>query len=85
MDLKSRMKSANAATQKMMDELADDAKEVGIVLTSPGGKKLMDKLMDSFYDGDIIGPTPEITAFHLGAREVVRYMKSLRDTALESK
>ena len=64
--------------QQRMDELAAELGEKhGRVLASPAGKELLAYLERKFFDGDLLGSTPEETAFNLGAREVVRRMRTV--------
>lgn len=45
------------------------------------GKLLLKALEEEFFDGDLYDSSPEKTFFNLGAREVVRYIRHLRDAA----
>jgi hypothetical protein len=49
------------------------------VLSSPDGTLLMAALEREFIFGRMLGDTPEQTALNLGAREVVLWLRSLRD------
>jgi hypothetical protein len=52
---------------------------LGRLLASPDGGELVSYLEARFFNGDLMGDTPEETAFNLGAREVVRVMRDIRD------
>ena len=43
------------------------------------GREVLDALQREFFDGKLIGSTVEQTYANLGAREVVRYLRELRD------
>jgi hypothetical protein len=61
-----------------MDELqAELARKHGRVLSSPEGKELVAYLERAFYDAPLVGKSPELTYFNLGAREVVRRMRRI--------
>ena len=46
------------------------------------GVELLRALEDEFYDCDLMGKTPEETAFKLGAREVVVFLRRMRVKAM---
>lgn len=46
---------------------------------TPGGKALMQHLEAEFYDGKLVGDSVEETYFNLGARELVKELRRLRD------
>lgn len=48
-------------------------------LSSPEGSEVLDDLLDFYDPDDIVGDDMNTTYFNLGARSVVRAMKSLRD------
>ena len=48
------------------------------------GVELLRALEAEFYDCDLMGKTPEETAFKLGARQVVVFMREARDRAVKS-
>ncbi len=62
-------------------KLERDQAALGAVLASQAGAKLLETLEADFIDGDLFGETPEETAFNLGAREVVLYMRRLARAA----
>jgi hypothetical protein len=47
-------------------------------MNSPIGKNCVEALEETFYDGDIFDPDPYVTAFNLGRRDVVAYLKQLQ-------
>lgn len=53
------------------------AKAARHVFTTPEGETMLADLEAAFVYGDLLGDTPEKTAFNLGAREVVLYMRAL--------
>lgn len=63
--------------RKQMDELQAELAKHGRVFASDAGKELLAYLEAKFFEGDLLGDTPEETAFNLGAREVVRRMRNL--------
>jgi hypothetical protein len=56
---------------------AEMAQKYARLFAMPEGKELLTYLTAKFFDGDLLGDTPEETAFNLGAREVVRRMRNL--------
>ena len=54
---------------------------LGSVLASAPGLKLLETLEADFVEGDLFGESPEETAFNLGAREVVLYLRRLARAA----
>ena len=50
-------------------------------MNNPVGKQVIQALEDTFYDGDIFDPDPYQTAYNLGRRDVVAYMKQLQRIA----
>ena len=63
---------------ELQKRLAPKVGEVALVLATPAGKTLLEVLEAEFFNGDLLGATPEQTAFNLGAREVVVYLRQLR-------
>jgi len=47
-------------------------------MLSPVGKAAIEALEETFYDGDLFDPDPYVTAYNLGRRDVVAYMKQLQ-------
>jgi hypothetical protein len=56
---------------------AEMAQKYARIFAMPEGKELLAYLTAKFFDGELLGDTPEETAFNLGAREVVRRMRTL--------
>lgn len=55
------------------------AKAARIVFATPEGETVLADLEAAFVYGDLLGDTPEKTAFNLGAREVVLYLRALNE------
>jgi len=55
-------------------------KSVAIVefMNNPIGKAVVAALEETFYDGELFDPDPHVTAYNLGRRDVVAYMKQLQ-------
>jgi hypothetical protein len=55
-------------------------KSVAIVdfMNNPIGKAVVAALEETFYDGELFDPDPHQTAYNLGRRFVVSYMKQLQ-------
>jgi hypothetical protein len=53
----------------------------GKMLMTPDGAELLKTLQLEFYDGDLLDSDSSKMAFNLGAREVVRLLTQMRDTA----
>jgi hypothetical protein len=65
-----------------LDKSNLEMKRVGKMLQlNEDGKLLLNILTELFYDGDLLGDTPERTHFNLGRREAVRFLITLRDQA----
>lgn len=62
---------------KIDDLRAELGLKYGRLFTTPEGKELLAYLSRQFFEGELLGATPEETAFNLGAREVVRAMRDL--------
>ncbi len=62
-----------------MEQLALEphAREAAALLATPSFAHLMGRLNALFVDGQLMGKTPEETAFNLGQREVVIYLRRL--------
>ena len=58
-------------------------KAVRDVLLTQEGTALLRALEELFYDCDLLGATPQETAFKLGQREVVVYLRAAREQALK--
>jgi hypothetical protein len=72
--------------QKQLEELqAKLLERFGPLLATPEGEQLVAFLSREFFDGELLGDTPEETAFNLGAREVVRRMRRVRDLFLKQR
>jgi len=64
-DIRRRIRTKGAALVAFMD--------------SPVGKNVIDALEELFYDGDtLFDPDPHVTAYNLGRRDVVSYLKQLK-------
>lgn len=73
--------SPNPKWEKVKEQLKQNQRSMGRLFLSEDGKKLLEVLRATWYDGDLFGSTPESTAFNLGAREVIKYLLFLRDSA----
>lgn len=73
----------NKKTEALMEKLRNKRHAMMQLLKSENGKDLLAELESTFYDGDIIAATVEQTYANLGAREVVRFLKSIRDSQEE--
>jgi hypothetical protein len=69
------VRPSDARLEELRAELAE---KHGRVLATPEGRALLELLERRFFNGDLLGDTPEETNFNLGAREVVRVMRDLR-------
>jgi hypothetical protein len=70
-----------AKFDKAFAELEEKQAALGAALVSPPGRKLLTALEAEFFEGDLLGETPEETAFCLGAREVVMALRRLARAA----
>jgi hypothetical protein len=68
----------SGARQSLSELGAELRAKWGPLLASPEGGKLIERLEELFFEGDLLGATPEETAFNLGAREVVRRLRDAR-------
>ncbi len=50
-------------------------------MNNPIGKSVVKALEETFYDGELYDPDPYQTAYNLGRRDVVAYMKQLQRIA----
>lgn len=55
------------------------AKAARTMFATPEGEAVLADLEAAFVYGDLLGDTPEKTAFNLGAREVVLYLRALNE------
>jgi hypothetical protein len=65
----------------LREKLLQERRKFGKLFIGTDGEELLAVLRRFWYDGDLLGETPEKTAFNLGAREVVRYIIELHDAA----
>lgn len=47
------------------------------VFNSTEGKKVLEALEEEFYHGELLGESPDKTAYNLGRRDVVMYIKQM--------
>lgn len=73
------MRARQAKLEQLQRELAPKAGAVARVLSSEDGKVLMEALEAEFFEGDLLGETSEETHYNLGARDVVCYLRELRN------
>jgi hypothetical protein len=66
--------------RKQLEELQEQlVQKYSGLLATPEGQKLLEDLEKRFDGDDLLGDTPEETAFNLGARAVVRRIRLVRD------
>lgn len=53
------------------------AKAAGRLFATDDGEVVLSELENAFVFGDLLGESPERTAFNLGAREVVLHLRAL--------
>ena len=70
-----------AKLEQAFAKLEQQQAALGTVLVSSPGRKLLEALEADFIEGDLFGTTPEETAFNLGCREVVLYLRRLARAA----
>ena len=63
-DIKRRIRTKGAALVQFMN--------------SPVGKGVIEALEETFYDGELFDKDPYKTAYNLGRRDVVSYLKQLQ-------
>lgn len=63
--------------------IARREKALADAMRTAEGVELLRALEAEFYDCDLLGKTPEETAFKLGARQVVVFMREARDRAMK--
>lgn len=64
----------NEALKQLAERVGND---VRIALSTPAGARVLEALDERYVQGDLMGATPEETAFNLGAREVVVWLKRM--------
>ena len=62
--------------RKKLDVVAKSARTI---FATPEGEAVLADLEAAFVFGDLLGESPEKTAFNLGAREVVLYLRALNE------
>jgi len=72
------MKSTVTTVEDIKVRLRAKASAVVAFLNTDTGKAVMDALEEEFYDGDIMDIDPHVTAYNLGRRDVVVYLKQLK-------
>lgn len=69
-----------------LEESALELRRIGMLLLgNEDGKKLLAVLEDLYYDGTIAADSPHTTYFNLGRRDVVYFLRGLRDQAKKEK
>lgn len=66
------------AYDRIKSSLAHKSELVNAFLNSDVGKALIEVLESEFYDGELFDSDPHITAYNLGRRDVVLYIKQLQ-------
>jgi hypothetical protein len=69
----------SAKLEAIRQKIRSKGASVSRFLDSPDGSVVMAALEAEFFDGPMMAATPEATAFNLGRRDVVVYLKQLRD------
>ncbi len=64
-DIRRRLRHKSAAVTEFMN--------------SPIGKSIIEALEEEFYDGNLFDPDPYVTAFNCGQRDVVIYLRQLKN------
>ena len=59
------------------DRLATLTKAAARLFSTADGEVVLSELEQQFVFGDLLGESPERTAFNLGAREVVLHLRAL--------
>ena len=63
-DIRRRIRKKSAVLSEFMDSVI--------------GKAVIQALEDEFYHGELFDPDPQVTAYNLGRRDVVVYLKQLQ-------
>lgn len=71
------LREIRARAQQQLSQMPH-AQAAGAFLSTAPGQEFLSHLEAEFLFGDLAGDTPEQTAFNLGAREVVLYLRRLR-------
>ncbi len=64
--------------EKLKSKLAHKAELVHAFMNSEAGIALFDLLEDEFYDGELFDKDANVTAYNLGRRDVVLFLKQLK-------
>lgn len=64
--------------EKLRSKLAHKSEMVNAFMSSEAGKAIIELLEDEFYDGELMDVDPYKTAYNLGRRDVVLYLKQLK-------
>ncbi len=64
--------------EKVKARLAKRSAQVQAFMDSEIGKAIIEALDAEFYDGNLFDPDPHVTAYNLGRRDVVVYLKQLQ-------
>ncbi len=68
------MKPTEALQKRFLED-----RELTQFLKTPGGAALLERLEREFYHSPIMAADPYTTAFNCGSREVVSWLRELRD------
>ena len=71
------MKATQTTVEDIRRRLRKKSAAVVEFLNSEIGKAVINALEEEFYDGEIFDPDPHKTAYNLGRRDVVVYLKQL--------
>ncbi len=64
--------------ERVKERLAKKSAQVQAFMASPVGKAIISALEDEFYHGELMNDDPHRTAYNLGRRDVVIYLKQLQ-------
>jgi hypothetical protein len=64
-----------------VQEFQNRQRRLGRLFLSDNGQELLDLLAGYWYHGDLLDEDAAKTAFNLGAREVVKLLINMRDSA----
>lgn len=64
--------------KKLRSRIRHKGAAIVAFMNSPIGKSVIEALEDEFYHGELLESDPYKTAYNLGRRDVVTYMKQLQ-------
>jgi len=69
----------NESFDKIKTRLTIKSARVQAFMASEIGKEIIQMLEDEFYHGDLYDPCPHKTAYNLGRRDVVVFLRELQN------